>query len=92
LLRTGLQTQQTKLYDGPLDCAVKLYKQGGTGGIFKGQVATMWRDGVGYGCYFLAYEALVQRHLVKHAIKREELSPLWAVGYGAAAGYALWFR
>lgn len=37
------------MYAGPLDCAVKLYRQNGIAGIFKGQVATMWRDGVGYG-------------------------------------------
>jgi solute carrier family 25 carnitine/acylcarnitine transporter 20/29 len=37
------------MYAGPLDCATKLYRQAGLGGIFKGQVSTMWRDGVGYG-------------------------------------------
>ena len=48
----GLQTQPAvtpRLYNGPLDCAVKLYKRGGLAGVFKGQVSTMWRDGVGYG-------------------------------------------
>jgi len=54
-------------------------------------VSTMWRDGVGYGCYFLAYEWLVQRHMTSTGMRREEISPVWAVTYGAAAGYALWF-
>ncbi|WWC90590.1 uncharacterized protein L201_005526 [Kwoniella dendrophila CBS 6074] len=94
-IRIRLQTQPAvipKLYNGPLDCAVKLYKQGGgLKGIFKAQVPTIWRDGVGYGCYFMAYEALVQKHLKSTGIKREDISPLWAVTYGAAAGYALWF-
>lgn len=52
----------------------------------------MLRDGIGMGCYFLTYEALVQRHLRKEGGERGDISPLWAVGYGAAAGYGLWFR
>jgi len=52
----------------------------------------MLRDGIGMGCYFLTYEALVQRHLKSSGGGRGDISPLWAVGYGAAAGYGLWFR
>jgi solute carrier family 25 carnitine/acylcarnitine transporter 20/29 len=46
----------------------------------------------GFHCrsYFLAYEWLVQRHIREKGVKREEISPVWAVTYGAAAGYALW--
>ncbi len=40
---------EKKLYEGPLDCAKKLYARQGLSGIFKGQVPTIWRDGVGYG-------------------------------------------
>ncbi|AFR96606.2 solute carrier family 25 (mitochondrial carnitine/acylcarnitine transporter), member 20/29 [Cryptococcus neoformans C23] len=94
-IRIRLQTQPDtlpRMYNGPLDCAIKLYKSGGgLKGVFKGQVPTMLRDGVGYGCYFLAYEALVQRHLRATNLSRDQISPLWAVTYGAAAGYALWF-
>lgn len=50
-IRIRLQTQPAdrKLYNGPLDCVRKLYAQAGLAGIFKGQVPTVWRDGVGYG-------------------------------------------
>lgn len=51
-IRIRLQTQPAgaeKLYNGPLDCVRKLYGQGGLPGVFKGQAATMLRDGVGYG-------------------------------------------
>ncbi|ORX38374.1 mitochondrial carrier domain-containing protein [Kockovaella imperatae] len=92
-IRIRLQTQPNvtpKLYNGPLDCAVKLYRAGGIGMIMKAQVSTIWRDGLGYGSYFLAYEWLVQRHMNQHNVKREDISPIWAVTYGAAAGYALW--
>lgn len=90
-IRIRLQTQpQPPLYSGPWACAVALYRQGGLAGVFKGQVSTIWRDGLGYGSYFLAYEWLVQRHMAREGVKREEIAPVWAVGYGAAAGYALW--
>lgn len=52
----------------------------------------MLRDGVGMGCYFLTYEALVQRHLRVNGGERGDISPVYAVGFGAAAGYGLWFR
>lgn len=42
--------------------------------------------------YFLVYEWLVQRHLRTTGARREDVSPVWAVTYGAAAGYGLWAR
>ncbi|KAJ9123385.1 hypothetical protein QFC22_001584 [Naganishia vaughanmartiniae] len=51
-IRIRLQTQPNvtpKLYNGPLDCVRKLYAANGLAGVFKGQVSTIWRDGVGYG-------------------------------------------
>jgi solute carrier family 25 carnitine/acylcarnitine transporter 20/29 len=90
---SGLQTQPTpRIYAGPLDCVAKLYANGGLAQVFRAQIPCMIRDGVGMGCYFLTYEALVQRHLKQSGGNRGDISPLWAVGYGAAAGYGLWFR
>jgi hypothetical protein len=40
--------------------------------------------------YFLAYEWLVQKHIRDNGVRRDEISPLWAVTYGGAAGFALW--
>ncbi len=50
-VRIRLQTQPTAnpLYAGPVDCVRKLYAANGLRGVFKGQLATVWRDGVGYG-------------------------------------------
>lgn len=50
-IRIRLQTQpaNAQLYKGPLDCVKKLYQGNGIAGVFKGQVPTLWRDGVGYG-------------------------------------------
>ncbi|CDZ97026.1 mitochondrial carrier [Phaffia rhodozyma] len=92
-IRIRLQTQPNvtpKLYLGPWDCAKKLYAHNGLQGIFKGQVPTLIREGLGYGAYFCAYEALVQRHINSTGLKREEITSGYTVLYGAAAGYALW--
>ena len=40
---------QKRLYEGPLDCARKLYRAHGIRGIFQGQVPTICRDGLGTG-------------------------------------------
>lgn len=42
-------------------------------------------------CYFLAYEYLVQRYTASNNITREQISPLVSLGFGASAGFALWF-
>lgn len=67
----------------------KIYAARGVAGIYKGQVSTLWREGLGYGAYFLCYEELMQRHMAKHSLKRSEVSPGYAVLFGATAGYAV---
>ncbi|KAI0032884.1 mitochondrial carrier [Vararia minispora EC-137] len=91
-IRIRLQTQPDKnrLYDGPFDAIRKIYRAHGLKGIFKGQNVTFLREATGYGVYFLAYEKLVQREMTTKGIRRDQISPLNAVLYGAAAGYALW--
>ncbi|KAJ7665734.1 mitochondrial carrier domain-containing protein [Mycena rosella] len=76
----GLQTQSSVKpeYKGPFDAIKKIYSAHGCPACG------------GYGVYFLAYEKLVQREMARTGIKRDELSPVNAVLYGAAAGYALW--
>ncbi|KAJ7782412.1 mitochondrial carrier domain-containing protein [Mycena maculata] len=91
-IRIRLQTQSSTKpeYKGPFDAIKKIYSAHGIPGVFKGQGVTLVREAAGYGVYFLAYEKLVQREMAKTGIKRDELSPVNAVLYGAAAGYALW--
>ncbi|KDQ55687.1 hypothetical protein JAAARDRAFT_37096 [Jaapia argillacea MUCL 33604] len=91
-LRIRLQTQDAKnpVFSGPFDAVKKIAKSHGIAGIYKGQVVTLWRESVGYGIYFLAYEKLVQREMAKKGIRRDEISLGNAILYGAAAGYALW--
>lgn len=37
----------------------------------------------------MAYETLIQREMLQKGIRREQISPLNAVLYGATAGYAV---
>jgi len=91
-IRIRLQTQSATnpVYKGPFDAIQKIYKGYGMVGIYKGQAVTLVREAAGYGVYFLAYEKLIQREMAKKGIRRDQISPVNAVLYGAAAGYALW--
>jgi solute carrier family 25 (mitochondrial carnitine/acylcarnitine transporter), member 20/29 len=87
----GLQTQSaTKpLYAGPWDAIKQIYSTRGIAGIYKGQVATLWREASGYAVYFLAYEKLMQREMARKGIARDQVNPGYAILFGAAAGYAV---
>jgi len=63
-----LQIQQDggkKLYNGPVDCAKKLYKEGGIRSVYKGTVLTLARDIPASGMYFAGYEGV--KHLMTPA-------------------------
>lgn len=87
----GLQTQSATKpdYAGPFDAMRKIWSSHGLRGIYKGQVATLWREASGYGVYFWAYERLVKRELATKGGRREDISPAKAVLFGAGAGYAV---
>lgn len=89
-IRIRLQTQATKTYNGPLDCARKIVASNGIGGIFKGMTPTLIREGHGMGVYFLVYEAVVGYKLKKDNLTRAELPSLWAMLGGAVSGPMLW--
>ncbi|TFK25211.1 mitochondrial carrier with solute carrier repeats [Coprinopsis marcescibilis] len=91
-IRIRLQTQSNTnpTYKGPWDAIRKIYSSYGIAGLYKGQVATLAREASGYGVYFLTYEKLVQWEMEKKNIRRDQISFLNPILYGAAAGYALW--
>lgn len=91
-IRIRLQTQSNTnpMFAGPFDAIKKITSQYGIPGLFKGQCVTFLREAAGYGVYFLVYEKLIQREMLTKGIRREEISPINPVLYGAAAGYALW--
>ncbi|KAE8345724.1 hypothetical protein BDV24DRAFT_159055 [Aspergillus arachidicola] len=92
-IRIRLQTQPhgaARIYNGPLDCAVKLIRNAGIAGIYRGQAVTLLREIHGYGVWFAAYEGLVGIAMDREQKKREEL-PSWQIALcGGLAGEALW--
>lgn len=87
----GLQIQQShnRIYSGPVDAVKKIASAHGIAGLYKGQVPTLYREAIGYGAYFWAYEKLVQREMAKKGIRRDQISAAHAMLFGAGAGYAV---
>lgn len=85
-----LQIQQgagaAQLYAGPVDCAKKLYSQGGITSIYRGAGATLLRDIPASGLYFLTYEAIVD--LIRG--ENEKAPILGTIFAGGCAGIANW--
>jgi solute carrier family 25 carnitine/acylcarnitine transporter 20/29 len=90
-LNTGLQTQPDKarLYAGPWDAFKKMYAAKGIAGIYKGQVATLYREASGYGVYFWTYEKLMEREMTQKGIRRDQVNPAKTILFGAASGYTV---
>ncbi|XP_016109939.1 mitochondrial carnitine/acylcarnitine carrier protein isoform X2 [Sinocyclocheilus grahami] len=59
LLQIQSSASQLK-YTGPVDCALRLYKEQGIRSVYKGTVLTLIRDVPSNGVYFLTYEYLKQ--------------------------------
>ncbi|KAJ2503190.1 Mitochondrial carrier protein ymc2 [Coemansia sp. RSA 1972] len=92
-IRVRLQVQTSGAaaqYKGPVDCIRQIYRNFGMAGIYKGQLPTVLRELNGYGMYFLAYEALVQRTMAETGKARSDISSVRVCMYGAAAGFAMW--
>ncbi|KAI5951622.1 YMC2 [Candida jiufengensis] len=90
-IRLQTQTGSNKLFNGPLDCAKKIYEIDGIRGIYKGLGPTLIRESIGLGIYFATYEALIANDLKKHpGLTREQIKPLTLCLYGGLSGYTLW--
>lgn len=91
-IRLQTQTGSEKLFNGPIDCAKKLYNAKGLGhGIYRGLVPSLFRESVGLGIYFATYEALIARELKKDkSIARSDISSLKLCLFGGLSGYTLW--
>ncbi|KAF9285689.1 mitochondrial carrier domain-containing protein [Linnemannia elongata] len=91
-IKVILQTQGSgvnKLYNGPVDVARALYKEGGMASIFRGTGATLLRDGPGSAAYFVAYE-VIKRSLIPAGGTAADLNPLSVLFAGGMAGVAMW--
>ncbi|XP_062871595.1 mitochondrial carnitine/acylcarnitine carrier protein [Trichomycterus rosablanca] len=76
-------------YAGPLDCAVKLYKEKGIRSVYKGTVLTLIRDVPSTGLYFLTYEYLKNVLTPEHE-SVDQLSMPRILLAGGTAGIVNW--
>lgn len=89
-IRIRLQVQSGTGFSGPIDAISQIYRTYGLKGIYKGQMMTVLREGVGYSAYFAAYEWLVQRTMETQHVSRKEIPTTQICLYGALGGYAMW--
>lgn len=95
LIKARLQIQYSRpagtpaLYDGPLDCARKVIAQEGLRGLFRGTVATLWRDVPGSGAWFATYE-IMRRSFLKEGQTVSDLHPLVSLFAGGMSGIMNW--
>ena len=90
-IRLQTQTGNSKNFNGPLDCAKKIYQTDGIKGIYRGLVPTLIRESVGLGIYFATYEALIARELKTHPkLTRNDISAWKLCTFGGLSGYTLW--
>ncbi|CAN9122127.1 unnamed protein product [Alternaria alternata] len=93
-IRIRLQTQPhgaNRLYAGPIDCVRKLTAhQGILGGVYRGTAVTFMREAQAYGCWFTAFEYMMNADAARNNIDRSEISTLKVAAYGGLAGEVLW--
>jgi solute carrier family 25 carnitine/acylcarnitine transporter 20/29 len=89
-----LQMQQAgneKKYNGMMDCARQIYREGGIRGLYKGTAFTLMRDIPANTVYFGVYELVKQGLMTtSKAGLAGGPSTLTALTAGAAAGIAFW--
>ncbi|XP_060914315.1 mitochondrial carnitine/acylcarnitine carrier protein [Labrus mixtus] len=76
-------------YAGPLDCAVRLYKEQGIRSVYKGTVLTLIRDVPSNGLYFMTYEYL-KNFLTPEGQSVSQLSTPNIILAGGIAGILNW--
>jgi len=88
-----MQTQHTTMkYANSWDCARQLYKEGGIQSLYKGTVATLFRDIPGFMAYFVVYELTKGELMRLQGIdpKSQTLSPFSILAAGGLGGVASW--
>lgn len=77
-----------KKYNGAIDCAKKLFAEGGIRSVFKGSAATALRDMPASGVYFASYEYL--KKSLADPNNPGQLSPVKTIFAGGFAGCLNW--
>ncbi|CAM8996273.1 unnamed protein product [Rhodiola kirilowii] len=83
---TDSHVPKSSRYSGPLDCTLKIIKDDGVKGIFRGGVSTFFRESIGNAAFFIAYENVrYHMHSQLKAISVEH-NNLIDVGIGILSG------
>lgn len=89
LLQMQMDSKGPPRFNGPVDCAKQIYREGGIRSIYKGTAATLLRDLPASGMYFTVYE-FAKDQLTPAGSKKSDLSPLRLLFAGGVAGMANW--
>ncbi|XP_017854114.2 LOW QUALITY PROTEIN: mitochondrial magnesium exporter 1, partial [Drosophila busckii] len=87
LLQTQPVTGGPLMYNGAMDTALKLYRQGGLRSLFKGTCACVLRDSP-TGFYFVTYEAL--QDLARRRSSTGNITTTSTILAGGTAGIVFW--
>lgn len=97
LVKARLQVQYnaapvpgTPTFNGPLDMAKHIVKTEGVPGLFKGTVATLWRDVPGSGIYFAIYEGLRRAFAKQAGVQPSEIGSFKTLLSGGFTGMGMW--
>ena len=89
-IKVVLQTSPGK-YNGMVDCAQAIYKEGGVRSVFRGTFATLMRDVPGSIAWFGVYEfAKLEMMRMQGYEDTSQLSPLAVLTAGGLAGMGCW--
>lgn len=88
LLQLQGSEKESKKYNGLMDCALKVYREGGIRNVFRGFCATLTRDVPGTGMYFLVYEYVQDK--CKEKSGTESMRLFSTILAGGLAGMAYW--
>ena len=92
LVKARLQIQYSSghaQFSGPVDAVVKILKQNGIRGVYRGTGATLLRDVPGSYAYFAGYE-FVRRKFIPEGGDAGDLSPLVLLFAGGMGGVFNW--
>lgn len=104
LLQIQQGANQPKVYDGPVDCAKKLYRQGGLASIYRGSAATLargtekaarfpcirkfWLSDIPASGLYFLTYELIKKYITDNG--RKEATILGTICAGGSAGIANW--
>ena len=76
------------IYNGPVDCLLKIYHKEGFVGVFRGFGLTIARETPSFGVYFLSYEYMCRMFQPKDSL--QEVGTLVLLFSGGMAGIFAW--